>query len=124
MVDRIKGRKIQISSYKIDLVTVAGGGTGRKQDYNVKESIINVITAPEQKHKGFTHLEYMEISKKIMDCQEDYIILSEEEYQKIYRAFDNFSGYSRFDGELLERIKNAEQVELEEKKDGPKLVED
>lgn len=121
---KVKGKKIHIANYKIELMTSSGGSTGKNQNYNVRESVVNVITAPEQKHKGFIHLQYMDIAKKFLDCKEDYLILTEDEYEKVYRAFDNFTGFSRFDGELLQRIQDAEEVELEEKKDGPQLIED
>lgn len=84
--------------------------------YKVKESILNLLF-----HKEL-HLTNAEVVRanmlaiKLEECKEGEILLEEEEYLRIKRAFDTFKGFNRNDVELIGRINDAEVVEVESKK--------
>lgn len=117
---KIHGKKIDLRNYQIK--------TGRNiidpktkeekpemKPYEVKKSIIQIMFHQELKLDAIETIKVNKVATKIEECQEDHIVLTAEEYQKITRGVDIMKGFSRHDVEFIERVKNAETVELQEK---------
>ena len=95
---------------KIDLTNYQVG----ELPYDVKTSITNLMFNPELKLSGRELLAQDALAKKIEDAG-GYVLLEEAEYQKVKRAFDTFSGFSRADLLLVDRVLNAQEVAVKEK---------
>jgi len=87
---------------------------GKPLTYNVRDSIIEVMMSPELQLGAKELLERQKVAVKIMDCQEDEILLENAEYGKILSAFGEITGFSRQDAELVRRVFEAQEVEVEE----------
>ena len=84
--------------------------------YDIKDVIANVVLHPSQNHDGYRSYTVNKVVEKIMKA-EDSVILERGEYEDILKkCFTSFKGYGRQDQELLKRIYEPEEVELEEKK--------
>lgn len=120
----MNAKKLNLTNYQIkitDPLTFACLNCGKpatepqSKEFNVREAIANIITNPQQKHKGFRQITFDDLARRIVACKDDYIILDKVDFDMLYECFDNLTGYSRNDVELLRRVRDAEEVELEEK---------
>jgi len=84
--------------------------------YHVKDSLIELLMARDNQLTGREILERDIIAKKILGCTDSYVLLEEEEWNKLNMATGTVRGLGRADVELMRRIVNAEQTEVEVKK--------
>lgn len=84
--------------------------------YNVRDSIIEVMMSSELRLEARELLERQNIALKIMACPDGEVLLEDAEYVKISSAFEGTTGFSRNDVELVRRIFEAPEVEVEEVK--------
>jgi len=82
-----------------------------KNGYDIRLAIKNVVLNRDQKHRGFRFYTISKVIDKITACKEDFVILDNTEYQAIKESFDNFSGFSHGDVELVRRVYEAERIE-------------
>jgi hypothetical protein len=80
--------------------------------YNLKDSIIALMFIPELKLSGLELLKQNALALKIEGCKEGCIMLEETEWERIKRAVDTFQGFTRKDVGLVERVTNAEQIDI------------
>ncbi|MFC1709492.1 hypothetical protein ACFL2J_05530 [Candidatus Omnitrophota bacterium] len=111
----MKGRKLNLKAYFVQN-TDPMTPDKKETEYDVKEGLANIITSPQQKHKGFRQLVFDDLARKVLNCKSDSIILEQAEYDMLHRCCDGISGYSRNDSELLRRVQDAPEVEMQEKK--------
>ena len=102
-------RELKISNYKVTITMP--NGNKREEDYKVKQSLSMVATSPTLKINGRDLLKVGKVLDKIDDCNEDTILLEEEEYRHLKSAFEKFQGFSRNERELVERVLEAPMVE-------------
>lgn len=81
----------------------------------VKTSILNVMFIPELLLSNADLVRENILAIKLEQCKEDEILLEEEEWQRLKRAFDTFKGFNRDAVELVTRINGAEVVEVKPK---------
>ncbi len=81
--------------------------------YPVKESLIEILMARDNQLSGSELLNRDELARRINNCQDGEILLTEEEWNKARMAIETVRGLSRPDVELVQRILNAEAVEAE-----------
>ena len=85
-----------------------------EQDYAVNESMANVLyTLKMDARQAF---EKRNPLAKKMCLYDDEILLQTEEYGMLVRAFEQWQGAGKNEEELLRRVFEAEEVEVEEKK--------
>jgi len=111
-----KMRKLVIKDYKVP--AVLPDGTRTEHLYDVR-GMIDMITlaSTEQQRLGFDEaIKRGRVTQKIVACEEDFILLEENEFQYIDKAFRAFKGYGRNELKLLDRIKDCETIEVQEKK--------
>ena len=83
--------------------------------YHVKTSILNLMFNPALQLSGAELVRQNVLAIKLETCKDGEILLEDEEYDRIKKAFDAFKGFSRHDVELVTRINEAEVVEVERK---------
>ena len=106
-------RKLSLKNYKVEVMTEKGT---EFIDYQVVQSLINVLFHPELQLGGMALLEQNELAGKILVNDGKEILLEDSEYAKVKQPFDIIKGFGKNDVELVRRILQAETVEVAEKK--------
>ena len=83
------------------------------QDYKVKESIVNLLFAPQLRLGARAAIEHDRIARKVESSGES-VLLEEAEYEKVRNAVETFEGYSRNDLEFVQRVLEAEPIMVKE----------
>ena len=78
--------------------------------YRVKDSILNLMFLPQLQLSGAELVKQNVLAMKLENCKDSEIMVEEEEYQRIKRAFDAYKGFRRHDVELVKRILEAEEI--------------
>ena len=109
-------RKINLADYTVKVKVTDKSNPIEKIDaeypYRVKDSILNLMFIPQLQLSGAELVKQNMLAIKLENCTEGEIIIEDEEYQRIKKAFDTFKGFRRMDVELVERINNAEKVDV------------
>lgn len=112
-------RKLDLSNYEIDgLVDKKDEKDGiidrepGRVPYDVRKSIIFIMFSPDQRLNALELLSRDKLANKINDCQEDFVLLEQAEYEKIKNAANIVQGYSQNDIELVKRIIDCPEVEV------------
>ena len=103
-------RKLNLKDYQI--TGKAKSAEGKIIDvtgpYKVKDSILNLMFSRDLQLSGAELVKQNVLATKIETCKDDFILLEDEEYERIKRAFDTFKGFGRNDVELVTRIQEAQ----------------
>lgn len=83
--------------------------------YHVKDSLIDLVMARDNQLTGREVLERDVIARKILACTDGHVLLEEDEWNKLNMATTTVRGLSRPDVELIRRIVDAKQIEVEAK---------
>lgn len=81
--------------------------------YPVKGSLIEMLMARDNQLSGSELLSRDELARRINNCEDGEILLTEEEWHKAVGAVETVRGLSKPDVELVRRVLKAEQVEAE-----------
>ena len=110
-------RKIDLKPYPVRMFDAEGKQT--QIPYNIRDSIVSILLASgpatTQRLGPAELLKHNAIGEKILDAKDDELLLEEDEYQRLKRAFDAFTGYGRAEVEMVRRILEAPEVEVETK---------
>jgi len=104
-------RKIDLSNYTIDMPTEGGMKT---YPYSVKESIELAMYHPDLKLNFRDLLENDRVAQKIKSAN-GFVLLEESEYSRIKMVFETIQGFRKEDVELVKRVIEAPEVEVQEK---------
>lgn len=104
-------RKIELQNYLVKLTRE--NGEVESKPYNVKESIISCFLHPALKLTGRELLLRGKLTKRIEEAAGS-ILIEEENYRKLKQAFERIEGFTRNDMELVRRVLEAEEIEVEE----------
>ena len=104
-------RKIDISSYPIDVKTPTGEMI--KVDYKVKEMLVGILMHPSLQIAGAELYKRMPIADKIKKSDGE-LLLEDEEYAKLLDAVNRIQGFGMNDAELVRRVIEAEEVAVTE----------
>ena len=107
-------RKISFENYNVTVQTPEG--VKREVPYEVKDSIVGLLFHPDLKLDGMGLLKQNELAGKILHSEDPEILFEEAEYQQIKRAINVVTGYGRNEVELVRRVLEAPEVEVEAKK--------
>lgn len=108
--------KIDLTRCFIDILNKDGKEVSI--EYDMRGSLFTILTHPALKLLGAELLENGDIGLRIKKCEDDDILLDDSEYKKLYNATLNGVPLSTNDIELVRRIKDAEQVTVEEERKG------
>jgi len=97
-------KRLNLDSYSISVKDQQG--LPRFLDYEVRSTIINILTHPQFGLNGPDMMEVAPLVKKI-DKAFEAVILTNEEYQEIVAALKRFKGFIKNDIPMLERIYNC-----------------
>lgn len=105
-------RKINIADYEVDVMTATG--EAKKVKYGVKSSIVELLFNPALKLNAVQLLKQNDLAEKIM-VSADELLVEDEEYARIRQAVDTVTGLGRNDVGLVQRILDAQQVQVTSK---------
>ena len=113
-------RKLNLKSYTITMKVPDRMNPGQEIvtefPYRVKDSILNLMFIRELQLSGAELVKQNVLAMKLETCKDNEILLEDEEYNRIKKAIDTFKGFDRNAVELVNRINEAEVVEVEAKK--------
>jgi len=113
-------RKLNLANYMVEIKAPDQMNPGQmivgEYPYHVKDSILNLMFTHDLQLTGAELVKQNMLAMKLEGCNEDEILLEDEEYSRIKRAVDIFKGFDRNAVELVRRITEAEVVEVEPKK--------
>jgi hypothetical protein len=107
-------RKLVLTNYPIKTETIDQNGNPGviELPYKMRDSVIALMFVPDLKLSGVELLKQNALALKIEACKEDTILLEESEWERLVNAVNAFKGFTRKDVELVERITNAESVDI------------
>ena len=112
-------RKLNLENYTVKFRVPDKMNPGQEIEaeypYHVKTTILNLMFNSALQLSGAEVVRQNILGMKLETCKGGEILLEDEEYERIKKAFDTFKGYSRADVELVRRINEAEVVEVEQK---------
>ena len=113
-------RKLNMANYMVKLRVPDQINPGQtiegEYPYHTKDSILNLLFIPDLQLTGAELVKQNVLAMKLESCKDDEILLEDEEWARIKKSIDTFKGFTRNEVELVERINNAEVVEVEPKK--------
>jgi len=104
-------RKIDLSDYTVNTLTEQGE---KPFPYSVKQSIEIALYHPDLKLNFRDLLENDRVAQKIKQAN-GFILLEESEYLRVRLAFESIKGFRKEDVELVKRVIEAPEVEVQEK---------
>ncbi len=111
-------RKINLESYKIQVKSFNSEKQvveEVEQVYDVKTSCVDILLHPDLNLGGSELLISHKLAEKINECNDDKILLEENEYQRLKTAVEVLRGFSKKDVEFVDRILNAkEDIDVKE----------
>ena len=110
----MKAKRLWVETYEVEVLDNSGATV--KLPYDMKKSVSDIILAPPLKLNGAALLKNYKLAEKILDCKDTHILLDFQEYGVIRNATEVLDVFSKNDVELIRRIHEAEEVEVEEKK--------
>ena len=102
-------KKIELRNYEVVL------GSGEKVDYPLKKNLAELLFHPELGLDGRQVIENDKLATKIENAKGNTILLEDEEYNRVARIIE-IKRLRRIDRPMLDRILEAEDVEVKEKK--------
>jgi len=112
-------RKIDVRQYEVVIAMPDGQKT--TDFYVMKDSLCICVVHPSLQLDGRELLKRGKIIDKI-EAAEDFVMLEDGEYEKVKTAFENVKGFSKNDMVMVDRVLNAEEIEVAEKVKSKKEV--
>ncbi len=103
-----KRHKLKIANYKVMV-------DNKEEDFLVRVSLVALLFDPELRLGWREAIRNDGIAKNIENCPEDFILLTLDDYGIIKGAVDQFTNFNRHAVELINRVHNAEEIEVEVK---------
>lgn len=105
-------RKIRVENYPVTI------GTANNQevteDFKVKESLAICLCHPQLQISGLELLNRRKILDKI-EAADGTLLLEDDEWQKLKTALETITGMSKNEIPMIERVTEAEEIEVKEK---------
>jgi len=84
--------------------------------YKVKDSFAQLLMSPHLKLGGAALLKNHAVAQRILDCEEECILLEAADYHKLRQAVESYEGFDMPSVEMVKRVMEAEDVPVEELK--------
>ena len=101
-------RSINLDPYPIEIPLA--DGTIVKEQYEVRESIVRSLYAPALNLGARELLDNDRLAQKIAHWPDSALLLEEEEYGRVRKAFETITRYTQNDVELVRRVLDAPEV--------------
>ena len=105
-------RKINISNYPVTLGTA--NGQEITEDFKVRESLAICLCHPQLNINGLELLNRRKILDKIEEA-DGTLLLEDDEWEKLKSALETITGMSKNEIPMIERVTEAEEIEVKEK---------
>lgn len=105
-------RKINVENYQVTLGTA--NGQEITEDFKVRESLEICLFHPQLQLDGRELMKRRKILHKIEEA-DGTLLLEDDEWEKLKQAFETIKGMSKNDLPLVERVLEAEEIEVKEK---------
>lgn len=105
----MKARKVSLAEYMVKLKD------GKDIPYNVRESLAELLCHPGRRLNGSKLLKQNLLAERILTEPGQEVLLTEEEYASLKEAAETFEGFTRTEVELVRRVMDAAEVEVQEK---------
>lgn len=112
----MQARKIDLSPYTLD---AKNPETGENAVYEVRRTLLMLLFHPDLKLNAIQVLEQNELAEKIRKEETDTLLVSPEDYGKMWAAVQAGKGYSENDVRFIKRIKDAPEVTVDEQVTAP-----
>lgn len=110
-------RKIDVRPYPITLALP--NGQEITDDFKVKESLAICLCHPQLQISGLELLNRRKILDKI-EAADGTLLLEDDEWEKMKQALETITGMSKNEIPMIERVLEAEEIEVTEKQNGTK----
>lgn len=111
-------RKIDVANYMVPMRDEAGNMVPKP--YSVKESMVSCLLHPVLKLTGRELLLRGKLVTRIEEAEikegKGFILVEEADYAKLKKAFETIEGFTKSDMELVRRVLEAEETDVEEVK--------
>ena len=104
----MKARRLDLSECTVD--TPDG-----PKPYALRKSLTNLLCSPHRELNGAALLKAHRLATLIEDEESDSLLLSDEQYKELESAFETFRGFVATDAEMVKRVLEAPEVDVEEK---------
>jgi hypothetical protein len=104
-----KRRKLFINDYSVKTEA------GEEFPFLVAKSLISLMFNEDLRLNFRKLIESDRVAKLLEECNEDYILLSEEDFGIVRDAVQKFEGYDRNALELINRVNGAELIDVDVK---------
>jgi len=105
-------RKLDLTNYTFSFRKP--DGTYQIATYDVKTTIVGIITHTQLRMNDYEMLEIDPLADKIESVKGDEVLLTEGEYRQMMRQFRKFTGYGNNDRPLLKRLRDCPEVQGED----------
>ena len=109
-------RKIRLENYMVK--SPMPDGSFEPKPYNVKESMVSCLLHPALKLTGRELLLRSKLTDQIEEAEivggHGFILVEEADYRKLRQAFETIEGFTKNDRELVQRVLEAEEIEVKE----------
>ena len=105
----MKAHKIDLTDYSTDQLNEKG----EPMPVKVVTSLVNLLFHPGMKLGGMALLEQQKLADKLL-AKGEFVLLDAKDYQKLRQAMENFRGFTQMHVELVRRVLDAPEVEVEE----------
>lgn len=106
----MKAYKLDISDYSVALPG------NPPQPYPVRNALATILTSPRLDLNATNLLRNHALALRIVDEPGGAVLLSEEDHARLTACRDQITGWSFDDAPLLQRIADAEEIEVDEVK--------
>lgn len=111
-------RKINVGNYFVEMRDEKGNTVPKP--YYVKESMVSCLLHPVLKLTGRELLLRGKLATRIEEAEikegKGFILVEEADYAKLKKAFETIEGFTKSDMELVRRVLEAEEADVEEVK--------
>lgn len=113
----MKAHKINLANYDVpNPENVPGKPPNPPIKFQVADSMANLLFQPALQLNGVALLEQQKLANKFMDNGEE-VLLDAQDYSKLKHAVQIFKGFARPHVELVRRVLEAPEVEVDEVKE-------
>lgn len=111
----MKARKINLRPYRVNVGRRDDGGKSLMKEYAVKESLASILLSPQLRLTGQQLFDRRPLYEKIKNGRNE-LLLDDSEYEMLRNAVARFQGGGPNEIELIARVFEAEEIEVEERK--------
>lgn len=108
----MKAYKLDISEFQVEVTDPSGQAV--LMDYGVRPALVGILLNPQLNLTGIDVFDRYDLATRIKTSDREVILLSPEEHGWLKAAIATIKGFGMNDVELIRRIRNAPEIDIEE----------